>query len=222
MWEIDEIGDIADLATALGCQYINSGKSKKRSGTSMLKEAISAPNNPRNQEQLHRRSLFSYARYPHQPRNVNLIFEAENAAGNFNQKVAVGMTKMFSAMSTFWLITAWIALRILVNATIIRFDPLPWPLLLCLASVPQLPLMIVIMVGQNLLGRKQELQAAEQYETTMKTYNDIEQIMSHLSSQDEEILQQTYMIMYLMQADGISPEPFLASQANQSHGHKLS
>ncbi|QBD77677.1 DUF1003 domain-containing protein [Ktedonosporobacter rubrisoli] len=169
-------------------------------------------------ERLRRLMLFHPTLYPYKPQNVNLIFKAEKAAGNFNQKVAVGMTQVFQAMPTFWLIMAWIVLWILANATIVHFDPLPWPLLLALASVPQLPLMIVIMVGQGLLGRKQELQANEQFETTMKTYHDIEQIMHHLSAQDEEIIRQTHMLIHLLQAHGISPEQFLTLQASQSNG----
>jgi len=172
----------------------------------------SAPTLP--QEQPHH--LFQHTPHPHQPRNVNLIFEAEKAAGNFNQKVAVGLTSIFQAMPTFWLIMLWIVLWITANATIVHFDPLPWPLLLALASVPQLPLMIVIMVGQGLLGRKQELQSEEQYNTTMKTYHDIEQIMAHLSAQDEEILKQTRMIIHLLKTSGISPEQLLAVQEGKN------
>jgi hypothetical protein len=43
------------------------------------------------------------------------------------------------------------------------------------------------MVGQNVLGRKSELQADEAYATTMKTYLDIEAVMKHLDDQDEKI-----------------------------------
>lgn len=159
--------------------------------------------------------LFKYTPHLHKPQNVNLLFKAEQEAANFNQRVAVGMTKLFSAMTTFWLIALWIILWIAVNATIAHFDPLPWPLLLCLASVPQLPLMIVIMVGQGLLGRKQELQSEEQFNTTIKTYNDIEQIMAHLSAQDEEILRQTHLILALCKASGMSQEqlPLLPPQS---------
>jgi uncharacterized membrane protein len=161
-----------------------------------------------------RRSLFHSQPHPHQPRNINLIFEAEKAAGNFNQKIAVALTNVFQAMPTFWLIMAWIVLWIIANATIVHFDPMPWPLLLCLASVPQLPLMIVIMVGQGLLGRKQEMQAEEQFNTTIKTYHDIEQIMKHLSIQDEELLRQASMIVQLLQANGIATEQFIAQAVN--------
>jgi hypothetical protein len=43
------------------------------------------------------------------------------------------------------------------------------------------------MVGQNVLGRKSELQADEAYAMTMKTYLDIEAVMKHLDDQDEKI-----------------------------------
>ncbi len=62
------------------------------------------------------------------------------------------------------------------------------------------------MVGQNVLGRKSELQADEQFNTTQKSYHDIEQIMQHLSAQDDKILEQTRMIIHLLQSAGISLE----------------
>src|SRR3989440_12932888 len=161
-----------------------------------------------------RRVLFNSTPHPYRPMNVNLVFEAEKAAASFNKRVAINMTKLFSAMPTFWLIVAWIVLWIAANATIAHFDPLPWPLLLCLASVPQLPLMIVIMVGQGLLGRQQELQAEEQFNTTIKSYHDIEQIMEHLSAQDAELLKQSYMLTNLLQASGIPQEQVAAMQGN--------
>ena len=51
----------------------------------------------------------------------------------------------------------------------------------------QLVLLPVIMVGQNVLGRKSELQAEEAYATTMKTYADIEAMMKHFNEVDEKI-----------------------------------
>ncbi len=163
--------------------------------------------------------LFCPQPHPHRPRNVNALFEAEQTAASLNQHVAVGMTKLFSSMTTFWLIAAWIVLWIAANATLAHFDPLPWPLLLCLASVPQLPLMIVIMVGQGLLGRRQELQAEEQFKTTQKTYHDIEQVMTHMCTQDEELLRQTRLIVHLLKTAGLSDEQVAAIQVVQErHG----
>ena len=198
--------DNAILANVLFVLLPLSSTSK---GDTMQENTLSTSPKPLHQ----RKSLFHYTAHPHKPQNVNLLFEAEKAAGNVNQKVAVGLTGIFQAMPTFWLIMGWIVIWIIANATIVHFDPLPWPLLLTLASVPQLPLMIVIMVGQGLLGRKQELQSEEQYNTTMKTYHDIEQIMAHLAAQDTEILRQTHMITHLLQQAGIPPDQFLDTSA---------
>jgi uncharacterized membrane protein len=150
-------------------------------------------------------SLFEHQPHEHTPRNPNHIHKEEQAQANFNQRVAIGMTRLFSSMLLFWCILAWILLWIVANATIARFDPLPWPLLLCLASVPQLPLMIVIMVGQGVLSRKQELQADEQYERTKKMYHDIEQIMLHLDSQDTELVKQSGLILQLLESKKRTP-----------------
>ncbi len=179
----------------------------------MPEQKASAPEQPQ-PHNYPTRILFRNSPAMHQPRNVNLLFETEKAAGNFNQKVAVGLTKLFQAMPTFWLILLWIVLWIVANATIVHFDPLPWPLLLTLASVPQLPLMIVILVGQGLLGRRQELQSEEQYNTTKKTYHDIGQIMEHLSAQDAELMKQTRMLIHLLHAAGITDEHLAAIQAD--------
>ena len=53
----------------------------------------------------------------------------------------------------------------------------------------QLVMLPIISVGQSVLGRHAELMAEEQFNTTQKTYTDIEQVMEHLSKQDEKIIQ---------------------------------
>lgn len=123
--------------------------------------------------------------YRHLPRNINFVIMMEQKTASFNQRFAIGMTKLFSSMVTFWVIFLWIVCWIAINFTVLRFDPLPWPLLLCLASVPQLPLMIVIMVGQGLISHRQELHVEEQYQMTMKIYHDMEQMGERLSKIEE-------------------------------------
>lgn len=171
------------------------------------------------QQHPHRHSsqLFHHDPHPHQPRNVNLLHEAEKAAAGLNQRVAMGMTQVFQSMITFWIILIWIVSWILLNLLPLGWDRLPWPLLLCLASVPQLPLMIVIMVGQGLLGRKQELQADEQFRTTMSTYHDIEGIMKHLVAQDAEMLRHAQMLIHLLEKNGISLQQLASEGATTSY-----
>src|SRR6266700_3012732 len=48
--------------------------------------------------QHHTRVLFHNEPHQHQPRNVNLVHEAEKAASGFNQKLAIGLTKAVGTM----------------------------------------------------------------------------------------------------------------------------
>jgi predicted N-acyltransferase len=81
----------------------------------------------------------------------------------------------------------------------------------------QLVMLSVIMVGQSILGRQQELQADEQFHTTMSSYHDIEQIMQHLSAQDAELLRHGHMLMHLLEKSGISLQQLEAEGATTSH-----
>ena len=80
----------------------------------------------------------------------------------------------------------------------------------------QLVLLPVILVGQNVLSHKAELQADEQFHTTMSTYHDIEQIMQHLSAQDAELLRQAKMLMHLLEKNGISLQQLEAEVGKSS------
>ena len=56
------------------------------------------------------------------------------------------------------------------------------------------------------------MQADEAFNTTMKTYHDIEEIMQHLSAQDAELLKQSHMIIHMLKASGIPLEQVTAIQ----------
>jgi len=165
------------------------------------------------QDHMRRRVLFKHAAHPHQPRNVNLVHEAELAAAGFNTRLAVGLT---GRVGTMWTAYSFAVLAIIGLFAILG---LLSPLVVALVgwvsqTFIQLVLLPIIMVGQNVLGRKAELQADEQFNTTIKTYHDIEQVMAHLEAQDAELLKQSHMIIHLLQAAGIPPEQVDALQTN--------
>src|SRR6266566_813015 len=115
--------------------------------------------------------LFHYE--PHQPRNVNRLQEAEQAASGFNTRVAVALTK---GVGTMWTAYAFVVLAFIgLFAILGLLNPIV-ALLVAWASQTflQLVFLPIIMVGQNVLRRKTELQADEQFSTTMSTYHDIE------------------------------------------------
>lgn len=162
------------------------------------------------------RILFRHEPHLHQPRNVNQIMAAERAAGGFNEKLAIWLT---NSVGTMW--TAYIFAMIAVIglfAILGVFNPIV-ALLVAWASqtLIQLVLLPVIMVGQNVLGRKAELQSEEQFRTTMSTYHDIEQIMEHLCAQDAELLHQTKMLIHLLEKNGITLQQLEAEMGKASN-----
>jgi uncharacterized membrane protein len=165
----------------------------------------------------HTTTLFHHEPRQHQPRNVNMLHEAEKAAGNFNQQVAVGMTKVLSAMPTFWIVAIFIVGWIVLQSTAYAWDKLPYPLLLTVLNLPQISMMIALGVGQGVLGRHAELQSEEQFNTTMSTYHDIEQITQHLSAQDGELLRHTKILIHLLEKNGISLQQLEAEVGHTSH-----
>ena len=167
------------------------------------------------QPQHHTRVLFRHEPHQHQPRNVNRIHEAEQAASGFNTRLAVALTQGTGTM--------WTAYAFTVLAIIGLFGLLGWlnPFVFLLTTwisqqFLQLVLLPVILVGQNVLGRKAELLADEQFHTTISTYHDIEQIMQHLSAQDAELLRHAKMLMHLLEKNGISLQQLEAEVGNTS------
>jgi ABC-type amino acid transport system permease subunit len=120
----------------------------------------------------------------HTPRNVNLLYKAEVAAAGLNQKIALLLTKGVGTMICAYLfaviaVVGFPGFHSTAQAYVQWFRQ----------TFIQLVMLSVIMVGQNVLGRHAELQADEQFNTTQKTYHDIEEIMKHLDAQDAAMLQ---------------------------------
>ena len=126
-----------------------------------------------------------YTPHPHQPRNVNLVHQAEQDASSFNKRFAILLTKGVGTMTCAYLF----AIIAILGFPLLPFGPLATQLVQWTSQTfIQLTMLSVIMVGQGLLGRKAELQSDESYNTTMKVYADIESIMKHLDDQDALIL----------------------------------
>ncbi len=148
-------------------------------------------------------ALFHHEPHQHKPRNPNQLHKEERAEEGLNTRIAILLTKSVGSMWTAYIFVVIAVIGLLAILQI--FSPLT-ALLVAWASqtLIQLVLLPVIMVGQNVLNRKSEIQADEQYRTTMSTYHDIEQIMQHLIAQDNEILRQSKMLMHLIEKSGIT------------------
>jgi hypothetical protein len=167
---------------------------------------------PQAQKHHHTTTLFHHEAHKHEPRNVNLIHEAEKKAAGFNEKLAIGLTKSVGTM-----ICAYIfAVLAIIGFPGFQATPTQYVQWLSQTFI-QLVMLSVIMVGQAVLGRKQELQADEQFNTTISTYHDIEQIMQHLSAQDAELLRHAKMLEHLLEKNGITLQQLEAEVGHTSH-----
>ena len=164
----------------------------------------------------HTSALFDHEHHPYHPRNVNLLHGAEQKAAGVNTRIAVGLTK---TVGTMWTAYTFGALAVVgLMAIIGLLSPIVALLVVWISQTfLQLTLLPIIMVGQNVLGRKSELQADEQFNTTMSSYNDIEQVMQHLSAQDAELLRHTRMLTHLLEKNGISLQQLEAEVSSSSH-----
>src|SRR5882724_4684837 len=109
------------------------------------------------------------------------------------EKLGVFVTNKVGTMGFFFLIVSWTVLWLGWNIfapSQLRFDPYPaFVLWLFISNLIQIHLMPLIMVGQNIQGKHQELRAQHDFETDSKAEKEIETILFRLEHQQELILQ---------------------------------
>lgn len=154
-------------------------------------------------------ALYEQQPHPYQPRNVNARHKAELQQAGFNTRVAVWLTRNVGTMQC-----AYIFAGIGIGSLIGVFTNNVF-LAALFGSVSsyflQLVLLPVLSVGQNVLGRHAELLAEEQYQTTMRTYHELQQQQAHLNAQDVELLRQTSLLLQLVGGSAATAPPSLPS-----------
>lgn len=134
-------------------------------------------------------SLYNPCPHPHTARNINVAHEIEQSRAGLNARLAVALTKTVGTMECAYVFAGLACVGLagilgLLNPVVILL--VAW----ISQTFIQLVFLPILSVGQGVLGRKQELQAEEQFHTTVKIFHDVEQIMQHLSAQDAELLSQ--------------------------------
>jgi hypothetical protein len=163
--------------------------------------------------QHHTRVLFHHEPHPHPhiPQKIT-IAKAEQALTGFNMKIAVAITKGLGTM-----VCAYI-FAILAIIGFPGFSATPTQYVQWISQTfIQLVALSVLAVGQQVLSKQGELMAEEQFNTTMSSYHDIEQIMQHLSAQDAELLRHAKMLEHLLEKNGISLQQQVAEGTATSH-----
>lgn len=138
-------------------------------------------------------SLFDHTPHPHTPQNPNDTHKAEQAGASFNERLAVSLTRVVGTMTCayffaclallgFPALSAWLGPSVAIYVTWIS------------QCFIQLVMLSVIMVGQRVQSRGQEIQANEAYNVALKNAHDIAQIAEHLAVQDKELIEQTQIL----------------------------
>lgn len=123
------------------------------------------------------------------PKNLNTVHKKSLSPV---EKLAVVITQKVGTMGFFFIILGWtivwLGWNILAPAQL-RFDPFPaFVLWLFISNLIQIHLMPLIMVGQNIQGRREELRSEHDYETDTKAEKEIETILLHLENQQKVML----------------------------------
>jgi len=139
-------------------------------------------------------SLFEHTPHPHVAQNINDLVKLERAVGGFNQRLAVRVTQVVSTMACayFFFVLALSGFPG-VHATMAQY--VQW----FSSTFLQLIMLPILALGTAILGRHQELQADEQYQTTVKMYHELGQIADHMTAQDAAITRQTQMLLNVIE-----------------------
>ncbi len=134
----------------------------------------------------------------HKPQNVN---QKHQQSLGVQDRIALAITTAIGTMYAVYVFALFMAGWMLWQARISSspFDPYPFAFLLFMGNIVQLLLMPLIMDGQNIQSRHAEIRANEEYQTTMSSYHDIENILKHLDDQDKELLKQSKMLQSLVE-----------------------
>jgi uncharacterized membrane protein len=98
-------------------------------------------------------------------------------------KIADGVNKFCGSMYVFLAITIGIVAW-LVLGQLLRFDPVPWPLLLTILNLPQLSIMISLQVSANRAQAASDKRAIADHETLIALHTMATQQLQILRQQD--------------------------------------
>jgi uncharacterized membrane protein len=123
-----------------------------------------------------------------QVRNTN-----ESSLGNLSplERWAVGVTQHVGSVGFFLIVVVWTVLWILWNLFApheLRFDPYPaFVFWLFISNLIQLILTPLLLVGQNLLNKRAEARADEDFKINKIAEQEIELILTYLEKHSEQL-----------------------------------
>jgi uncharacterized membrane protein len=93
-----------------------------------------------------------------------LVRSSDLKSGGLLDLIADAVSAVVGDMRIFLSVCIFIACWMVVGVAS-RFDPVPWPLLLMVMNIPQLPIMISLQVSANRAERQRDAKAETDHET---------------------------------------------------------
>ena len=129
------------------------------------------------------KKLYTHIPHPPVPAKVTIGRRQGKALTGFNMKIAVAVAKGLGTMICAYIFAILAIIGFPGFGATIRSTCNGYRKRLSNLS----HFRVLTVLGQRVLSKHGELMAEEQYNTTISTYHDIEQIMQHLSAQDAEL-----------------------------------
>ncbi len=125
-------------------------------------------------------NLTAYLKSRHIPENINV---KHRSGFKLHDRLAVIVTAAVGSMyAVYFFIIFVLAWMLWQSVSSKPFDPYPFIFMIFISNIVQLILVPLIMVGQNIQNRHAQLRAEEEYQATKSIHQDIETILTTLSS----------------------------------------
>ncbi|MBS0186109.1 MAG: DUF1003 domain-containing protein [Proteobacteria bacterium] len=124
---------------------------------------------------------------------------------SLNDRIALFITQHLGTMAVVYGAIIFILFWMIIGSETYE-DPYPFPLLLLIINIVTLILLPLIMVGQNLINREEQIRSDEARKATMSSYENILVILECLEKNERELLYQTKALNTLLTSAGHDPK----------------
>ncbi|HQS84002.1 MAG: hypothetical protein B7Y25_03690 [Alphaproteobacteria bacterium 16-39-46] len=140
-------------------------------------------------------------------KKINIATQNVTSQLSLNDRIAVYITERLGTMAMVYGAIVFILFWMFVGYETYE-DPYPFPLLLLIINIVTMILLPLIMVGQNLMNREEQIRSNEARKATMTSYENILVILECLEKDERELLYQTKVLNALLTAAGHDPKKF--------------
>ena len=117
----------------------------------------------------------------------------------FNDHLALFITKCLGNINTIYICIIFIFFWMFIGYETYE-DPYPFPLLLLIINITSLIMLPLIMVGQNLLNREDQVRADQALDATLTSYENILTILECLDDHEKKLVLQIKLLNSLLKS----------------------